>query len=297
MKVSILGSNGFLSSSISKYLYSLGYYIDIYGRREPQFYCFSNFYELDFFATYNIDYCQLVDSDIVIYAIGAGIQSNLKESADVIYQLNTYMPIDIFNNLKKNGFRGIYITFGSVFEMGETIEQKFFTEEDIVLSQAKASTDYVVSKRLLSRFLSSVKSDFITWHFVIPTIYGENENPLRLIPYTINCIKNGNQLNFTLGTQTRQYIYVDDISKMIKSSFEKEIPSGIYNCQGQQTLTVREIVEKIHNHYGILLSDSSFGTAQRTDSSMQYLALNGAKLRSLIGEYANTLIEDIIDKY
>ena len=84
--------------------------------------------------------------------------------------------------------------------------QNEMTENLTTPSSAPAPSDYVVSKRMLTRFVTSYKHDFTHWHFIIPTIYGENENPKRLIPYTINAIKNGEELHFTAGNQTRQYL-------------------------------------------------------------------------------------------
>lgn len=48
----------------------------------------------------NIDMSTLKNSDVIIYAIGAGIQSNLNESVNLIYSLNVNVPINICNQLR-----------------------------------------------------------------------------------------------------------------------------------------------------------------------------------------------------
>lgn len=296
MKISILGTNGFLSTAIAKYANEAGWNLDMYGLDEPRSHKYDNFYKVNLMDT-ALDCSGLLASDIIIYAIGAGIQSNLKEGNDLIYNLNVTVPVRICNALKAAGYRGKFITFGSVFEMGETTEERFFTEEDIQTSLAVAPNNYTVSKRMLTRFISSYKHEFTHWHFIIPTIYGESENPKRLIPYTINAIKNGEELHFTAGDQTRQYIHVSEVPRIIGMAYKKNISSGIYNIQGKETITVKEIVTLIHKVLGKQVAEGCFGSAQRADVGMKYLALDGRKLKSLTGFEATVRLEEVIKHY
>lgn len=296
MKISILGTNGFLSTAIAQYANEAGWNLDMYGLDEPRSHKYDNFYKVNLMDT-ALDCSGLLASEIIIYAIGAGIQSNLKEGNDLIYNLNVTVPVRICNALKAAGYQGKFITFGSVFEMGETTEERFFTEEDIQTSLAVAPNDYTVSKRMLTRFISSYKHEFTHWHFIIPTIYGEGENPKRLIPYTINAIKNGEELHFTAGDQTRQYIHVSEVPRMIDMAYKKNIPSGIYNIQGKETITVKEIVTLIHKVLGKQVAEGCFGSAQRADVGMKYLALDGRKLKSLTGFEATVRLEEVIKHY
>lgn len=296
MKISILGTNGFLSTAIAQYANDAEWNLDMYGLDEPTAHKFDNFYKVNLMDV-ELDCTSLLTSDIIVYAIGAGIQSNLKEGNDLIYNLNITVPVRLCNALKAAGYQGKFITFGSIFEMGETTEERFFTEEDIQTSLAVAPNDYTVSKRMLTRFISSYKHEFTHWHFIIPTIYGESENPKRLIPYTINAIKNGEELHFTAGDQTRQYIHVSEVPRIIDMAYKKNIPSGIYNIQGKETITVKEIVTLIHKVLGKQVAEGCFGSAQRADVGMKYLALDGSKLKSAINFVATIRLEDIIKKY
>ena len=296
MKLSILGCNGFLSTAIAKYANKAGWTLDMYGLDEPQGHKYDRFIQCNLMDS-ELDCSPLIDSDVVVYAIGAGIQANLKEGFNLIYNLNVTAPVTICNKLKELDYKGCFVTFGSVFEMGETKEAKFFTEEEVLTSTATAPSDYVVSKRMLSRFVTSYKHDFTHWHFIIPTIYGPGENPKRLIPYTINAIKNGEELHFTAGDQTRQYICVDEIPRLLNMAYENKLLSGMYNIQGKETLTVKEIVELIHLELGREVPDGCFGTTQRSDVGMKFLALNGNKLHSLVGFNTEKSIKSMINKY
>lgn len=279
MKISILGTNGFLSTAIAEYANQQQWNLDMYGLDVPLNHKYDNFYKINLMDT-ELNCSKLLDSNLIIYAIGAGIQANLKEGFNLIYNLNVTVPVTICNKLKELHYKGCFVTFGSVFEMGETKEERFFTEEDILTSVCPVPNDYTVSKRMLSKFVASYKHEFKHWHFYIPTIYGAGENPRRLIPYIINAIRNGEELHFTAGDQTRQYLHVSEVPRMLSLAFEKDLPSGLYNIEGKETLTVKEIVSMIHHAMGKEVPEECFGSLQRADVGMKYLALDGSKLRA-----------------
>ena len=296
MKYSILGTNGFLSTAIARFCNEKGYHLDMYGLDEPKGHQCDNFYKVNLMDA-ELDCTPLLDSDIIVYAIGAGIQANLKEGFNLIYNLNVTVPVTICNKLKELDYKGAFVTFGSVFEMGETKEEKYLTEEDILTSTCHAPNDYAISKRMLSQFVASYKHDFTHWHFFIPTIYGAGENPQRLIPYIINAIKNGEELHFTAGDQTRQYVHVTEVPRMITMALEKQLPSGLYNIEGKETLTVKEIVTLIHHAMGKEVPEGCFGSVQRADVGMKYLALDGSKLRKKISFLPKVTIVETIKQY
>lgn len=296
MRISILGCNGFLSTAIAKYANQKGWTLDMYGLDVPQGHKYDKFVQCNLMDA-ELDCSPLLDSDIIIYAIGAGIQSNLKEGFNLIYNLNVTAPVTICNKLKELDYKGVFVTFGSVFEMGETKEARFFTEEDILTSTAPSPSDYVVSKRMLTRFVTSYKHNFTHWHFIIPTIYGAGENPKRLIPYVVNAIKNSEELHFTAGDQTRQYVHVTEVPRLLETAMEKNLPSGMYNIEGKETLTVKQIVELVHHEMGKKVPNGCFGSVERPDVGMKYLALCGTKLYNLIGYKAKVSIIDIINHY
>ena len=296
MKIAIIGTNGFLSTAIAKYAIEKEWTLDMYGLDKPTQHSYAQFYPIDLVSG-NLDVDKLCDADIIVYAVGAGIQSNLNESADLIYALNVYAPVRLCDALKRADYKGVFITFGSYFELGETeliIQAK---EEDIINAIAPAPTDYVVSKRMLTRFVSSYKHKYTHWHFILPTIYGPGENPKRLIPYTINAIRNGEELHFTSGEQVRQYLYVGDVAVAIEKAHDSQLVSGVYNLAGKETLSVRQLVLQILRVMDMEIPDECFGSASRTDVSMKSLVLDGHKIKNQIGFEPKTQISQIIDKY
>lgn len=296
MKISILGTNGFLSNTIGKYANEHKWPLDMYGLDKPTTLQYENFYPINLMDR-DLSCTTMLDSDIIVYAIGAGIQSNLNEGVDMIYSLNLNSPITICNKLKSLNFQGVFVTFGSYFELGETSLKMPTTEDELKNSDAPVSNDYAVSKRLLTRFVSSYEHNFTHWHFILPTIYGPGENPKRLIPYTIDAIRQNDELHFTSGEQVRQYLYVGDVAKLLDTAWRKSLLSGIYNVAGSETLTVREIVELIHASFNKEVPKQCFGNAMRADVGMRYLALDGLKLQNAIDYKASTQLQSIIKNY
>lgn len=296
MKISILGTNGFLSNAIGKYANEHGWQLDMYGLDAPVAVRCDKFYPIDLLNR-EMDCESMLDSDMIIYAIGAGIQYNLNEGANMIYALNVTAPVSICTSLKALGFKGVFVTFGSYFELGETDIKYPATECEVINSEAFAPSDYIVSKRMLTRYATSYKHDFTHWHFILPTIFGPGENPKRLIPYTINAIRNNEELHYTSGEQVRQYLYVEDVTKVLDAAYAKSLPSGIYNIEGNETLSVKAIVTAIHEEFNKSIPDGCFGEVQRFDTSMSYLALDGSKLKDKIGNLNQMNLVDILKQY
>jgi nucleoside-diphosphate-sugar epimerase len=296
MKIVVLGTNGFLSSAIAEHAIRKEWELNTFGMDSPQTYQCSNFHRVDLMVD-TIDYTQLYDADMIIYAIGAGIQANLNDGIEAIYRLNLITPIQICRALQVVEFNGVFITFGSYFELGEARVLQPATEQEIIYSRGFAPTDYILSKRLLTKFVSSYKPSFTHWHFILPTIFGAKENRNRIIPYTIKSILESGYPHFTTGNQVRQYLHVCNIPKIIERAYSYELKSGVYNIQGKETLTIKELVMMIYGFFNQIPSPDVFGEITRSDTSMPYLALNGEKLFDKIPYIPRKTITESINDY
>ena len=160
MKISIIGANGFLSNSIARFCNKNNILLDMYGRSFPEGLLLNEFYYVDLMKG-DLPLEQIKNSDIIIYAVGAGIQSNLKESTDTVYKLNVSVPVKIINELKFIEFSGSFVSFGSYFEIGENSENQFFTENELLQSQNRVVNDYSISKRMFELKIKNIKKHLI----------------------------------------------------------------------------------------------------------------------------------------
>ena len=296
MKVVVIGTNGLLSDCVGKYCNTHNHELITYGLDVPIHHLFNSFTQINLIHQ-DLDYQALLKADMIVYAAGAGIQSNLKENAELIYNLNVTVPVKICIGLKTNGYSGTFVSFGSYFEIGENAENHRFDEIELLQSQRRVVNDYSVSKRMFSRYITSVEMPFITRHFILPTIYGENEAAHRLIPYTLNALKTNTDIAFTIGEQVRQYIYIDEVVDIVFKAQIMNIPSGLYNISGTETFTVRELVTNLFQLMDKPLSESVFGKTERSDTGMINLQLNGDKLFSAINYQPHIKLIDVYDRY
>lgn len=296
MKVSLIGSNGTMATAFGKYCNLKQYELHVYGRTKPAMYDCCFLHEVDLLKD-TLAFPDLFDSNIVVYAAGAGIQFSKNDRVESIYKLNVETPVSLYNRLREHSSSAKLITFGSYFEIGANVEDKQFTEEEVLSSCFSVPNDYCVSKRMLTRFFSSVSNDVNFCHFILPTIYSEHEDRNRLIPYCLDSIKNGRALSFTSGEQIRQYLYVDDVPKNVFSALNNQLPNGIYNIEGTETLTVKSLVCMLLKNKGIQPDDNMFGTNLRQDVGMRNLQLDGSKLKKMVDwEPCNTILS-VLNKY
>lgn len=295
MKVTLIGANGLLADSVGKYCNINKYELEVWGLEKPINHDWNSFVKVNLING-NPGYAALKTSDIIVYAVGAGIQSNLNESSDLIFNLNVNVPIQICNELDKIGYTGTFITFGSYFEIGENTENLIFDELELANSQRIVPNDYCVSKRMLTRFANSKRHEYNHLHAILPTIFGENESAHRLVPYTVKSIKNGVEPRFTSGNQVRQYLYIDDVPPML-FALSAQNATGIYNLSGNVTFTVKELVKKIFDFYGKEFSEDIFGSVQRADVGMINLQINGEKLHNLLPEIRYSDFSECLKRY
>src|SRR6185312_4266123 len=299
MKVAIIGSNSFLAKYIIRELVRHNIEPALYGTASS-----TEFPSLKFtlfkFPEHPINYTDLREYDAIIYTSGAGIQANLNVTPELIYELNSFIPIRLATILLANNFKGKLITFGSYFEIGNEIRERYYSENEVVASLNEVPNHYCTSKRLLSRYLSSRPQALNFYHLILPNIYGKGENTQRLIPYLINAIKSKEEIKLTSGEQVRQYIHVADVAKTVLDIIKGNYPKGFYNLCRNEPIQIKELVEKIFilcrqkNKFDSL---NLFGSKERNDTAMPYLFLNNTKAVNTFKYQPKISIEEGIKTY
>lgn len=302
MKIAIIGANGMLSVALTKYFYGRpGTTVVVYGLDEPQGYDCDSFTQVNL-VTQTLNYDEVATADVVIYASGAGVQAALSTPSLLMYQLNVNAPIAITLGLKKAGFKGTYVSFGSYMEIGINDEEgKAFNEDDVVCSKLPVSNDYALSKRLYGRYMRDFTADYTTYHFILPNMFSEDDlKPgTRLVPYTLQYLqdycagKNPDAPKFSAGTQTRQFITLEEMIQTVDKAITANIPSGIYCIGGGEYLSIRNLIERLFAIYNVPCKDEYFGQSVRRDGDIKSLRLDGSKLYAALGYQPDKTIEDI----
>ena len=302
MRISIIGANGMLSRALTKYFFGNGdNQVVVYGLDAPKGYKCDEFHQVNLLKD-SIDYDKLILSDVIFYASGAGVQAALSTPSSLMYSLNVNVPIEITLQLKKNYYKGTYVSFGSYMEIGVNNEEgKRFTEQEVICSQLPVSNDYALSKRLYGRYMFDFNADFKHYHFILPNMFSEDDlKPgTRLVPYTLQYLqdyvagKHPLSPSFSAGMQTRQFITLEEMIQTVDRSIKKEIPSAVYNIGGGEFLSIRNLIERLFAIYQVPCEETFFGKEIRRDGDIKSLCLDASKLKNEIGSLPNTTIEDI----
>ncbi len=302
MKISIIGSNGMLSVAFTKYFYGRpDTKVTVYGLDEPRGYACDHFTQVNL-ITQTLDYDEVSRGDVVIYAAGAGVQAALNTPSLLMYQMNVSVPIAITLGLKKAGFKGTYVSFGSYMEIGINDEEgKAFNEDDVVSSTLPVTNDYALSKRLYTRYMRDFNADFMHYHFILPNMFSEDDlKPgTRLVPYTLqylqdyNAGKNPVAPSFSAGTQTRQFITIEEMIQTVDRALISHILSGVYCIGGGEYLSIRNLIERLFAIYNVPCAEEFFGKSVRRDGDIRSLKLDGRKLYRELRCQPDKTIEDI----
>lgn len=281
MKIAIIGGNSFLGKQLFLRLLN--------SNKETLFHIFGSSFEDKYlklhsvtfhkyiFPISSLDYKLLSTCDAIYFCSATGVQSNMVVPEKMIYGLNTFEPIKVAIELEKNNFKGKFITFGSYFEIGTNIIEKYFTENEVVFAKGNVPNHYCNSKRMLSRYVSGNLHKINWFHFLLPTIYGSTENPMRLIPYIINSILNKEPIKVTSGTQLRQYIHIEDVIDLISKIFDDKSNGGIYNLAPNNSISIKELIETIFETLNYNADNVSI--IRRVDENMKYLSLDTSKTK------------------
>ncbi|TGD82998.1 NAD-dependent epimerase/dehydratase family protein [Hymenobacter wooponensis] len=298
MKVAIIGSNSLLASYvIDEFSKEENYQLVLFGKEAKDDERDNIIFNLFQYPQIKVELSSLLDCDVIVYCAATGVQAGGKADSDIIYDVNAFYPIKILNYLSENGFSGKWVSFGSYFEIGDTSQVSPLNEEQVLSSYFNIPNHYCSSKRLLTKFIVNNIYNVKVFHFVLPTIYGERENPNRLIPYIINSLQKGQPMKLSAGTQIRQYLHCADVASMVRLIAENDLPIGIYNLANEAPIQIATLVKYI---FSIFNRDATpfLGTANTRDESMKYLAISSEKASAQIPEWRPSIgIEEGIRRY
>ena len=136
-------------------------------------------------------------------------------------------------------------------QIGSSVEYGFLKspqEENRSLKTSKLKSIYGKSKLLSTNYLLNLfkKKNFPVLILRPYLIYGPGQSLDRLIPITImNCLTN-KSFNCSPGKQLRNFIYVNDFSKIVYKCLFLKINGEILNVGSSKNYKVKFIINKIN---------------------------------------------------
>ena len=136
-----------------------------------------------------------------------------------------------------------FVGLGSQGEYGPY--QRKITEQDL----PKPTTLYGASKLAvyyLTRQLAAQAGISYAWMRLF-SAYGPRDNPVWLIPSLIQEMLAGRRPKTTLGEQSWDYLFIDDIASAILAVSTSKTAEGAFNLGSGQSIRVKSVVEKIRD--------------------------------------------------
>ena len=143
-----------------------------------------------------------------------------------------------------------FVQIGSSLEYGKS---KTPHKENIFVNKKTLKSTYSYSKYLATEHLLKIykQNKFPVTIFRLYLVYGPGQATNRIIPIVINnCLKN---LSFetSSGKQIRDFIYIDDLIRIIYKSLRIKKSSGhVYNIGSGKPIQIKKLIKMIKNKIG-----------------------------------------------
>ena len=201
-KILITGSNGFVGKSLIKFLKNKN--VVIYQITKKEYDLSKKTEYIKIFSKFNPDF--------IVHLASRTISKNKNKKEDRLQYKNTFLPIkNLIDNIKfcKNLKKIIFC--GSIEEYGKvkTPYKESFKPKPI---SSYGLAKYYGYKYVLKK-MKRKKTKFV---WLRPSLmFGPNDNYNRFLGSIFYNLKNNNRINVHLGSQIRDYLFVEDFCKII----------------------------------------------------------------------------------
>lgn len=247
MRIAIIGAGGFIGKHLTKTLASdPSNHLFLFGRQErhedlEKYGQYAVFTPLDS----NRIKAQFAEIDLVYYLASASIPASTWN-----------LPLaEIENNLTP------FVSFMDALVQTSCKKIAFVSSAGTVYGPTKGKVDEAYPRQPVSPYgiIKCAMENYLTYYqtkygiqtdvFRISNVYGEGQNidkGLGVINIFLNKIKTEGKVTvFGDGSNTRNYIYVGDVVKMMLYSKVKQDQSGIYNVSSFDTYSINELIDII----------------------------------------------------
>jgi nucleoside-diphosphate-sugar epimerase len=149
---------------------------------------------------------------------------------------------NLINFFKKKKIKS-FIQIGSCLEYGDIKSPQ--RESNL----CKPKGNYGLAKLKASKYIKKIGKKFNFPYVILRLyqIYGPNQNYDRLVPFVIkSCLKN-DEFACSEGSQLRDFMYVDDLTRLIKTILKKKIRQKTFNVGYGKPLPVKSVINTILN--------------------------------------------------
>ena len=145
--------------------------------------------------------------------------------------------------LAETSCKRIVVT-GSCFEYGK---QRGRIKEDSALKPFSAFSAAKNSLHQLGSKIAKKNNMQFIWTRLF-YVYGPGQRQNSLIPYIINCVKEGKKPDIKTPLSKNDFIYVKDIADAISMILKKCSKSAVYNIGSGESTSVQDIIKIVNDN-------------------------------------------------
>lgn len=284
-RILITGISGFLGSQIAQKLCDNGFELIALKRETSDLTRCNEFSAKVNWINISENWEQKVielNPQIIIHSAWEGVGAQERDNWQVQTN-NLQFTLKLLSIAKESNVEK-FISFGSQAEYG------YFSgviDENYIIEPKSA---YGLSKHLCSQTIKVFcEQNNIDWYWLrLFSFFGEKESSNWFIPTLIKNISDNKPMDMTPGEQRYAYMYIEDLSEIICNLIKSSAISGIYNLSSKNSVSLKEIVEKIINIIKPLKPQVNFGAMPYRDNQPMLIQGEVSKLEGQIGEFNET---------
>jgi nucleoside-diphosphate-sugar epimerase len=292
-RVLVTGISGFLGSQIAQKLYDNGFELIALKRNNSVMSRCNDFSENMKYVNISENWEQKVielNPQIIIHSAWEGVGAQERDNWEI--QTNNLQFTLKLLSIAKEVNAEKFISFGSQAEYG------YFSgsiDENYVIEPKSA---YGLNKYLCSQTVKVFcEQNNIDWYWLrLFSFFGEKESINWFIPSLIKNISENKPMDMTPGEQRYAYMYIGDLAEIICNLIKSTASSGIYNLSSKNSVSLKEIVEKIIKIIKPLKSQVNFGAMPYRDNQPMLIQGEVSKLEREIGEFNETSFDTNLKK-
>jgi len=248
MRVLITGGAGFIGSNLAKYLLDKGYEVVILDNLYSGF--MKNIKDLDVefirgdirYAPPLLDACKRVDTICHLAAISVVPASfmNPRETFDI----NLYGTLNVLETaVKANVRKVIFPSSASVYGKGS---KEPVRENQVGVPLSPYAITKLGMEHLLKMFAREHGLD--TCSLRLFNVYGPNQDPdsgVAIPNFMAKALANQPITIHGDGSQTRDYIYVEDIARAFEAAMKTRTNGDVFNIAQGRSISILDVAKKI----------------------------------------------------
>jgi len=298
-KIVITGGCGFIGSHLVRHLTRIGARILVLkDKTDP---C-QRLQDSD--KSVDVISCTFADPNAIRKALGefrpeyvahlrAAVNKDSSSSVlDELFKKNVLETVHLLNVAKEIKSIKRFVGFGSIEECAGG--EPPFNEQSRDAPLSPYSISKLLSTKVMQYFFAKERLPIVVLRLSV--VYGPAQHEGMFVPDLVTSCLAGRDFSMTEGTQTRDFIFVDDVIEAVLRSFvAPDIEGEIFHIGSGKPVTLKEVARKVHaqtksqNH--IL-----FGMLPKRDSESIGYATDIRKAKKQLQWHPNISIEEGLKK-